>query len=100
MIIPEEIKVGGHTYEIVTPYKFTERSDLRGQTDHLTLKIKLSVQTNNGEPISESNKEASFFHELLHCVDVIYNAGKLDEETVERLGEGLYQVLQDNGFFR
>jgi len=45
---------------------------------------------------SRSTIEKIFIHELLHCVDKIYNASALDEETVLRLGEGLYQVLADN----
>ncbi len=35
-------------------------------------------------------------HEIVHCVDVNYNRHSLSEEAVDRLSEGLYQVLKDN----
>ncbi len=100
MLIPKKLKVGAHLYDVIFPYKFSERTDLRGQTCHLTLRIKLTEHTNEAQPIAKSNIELTFLHEIIHCVDQVYNGGKMDEDSVERMGEGLYQVLQDNGLFR
>lgn len=98
--IPKKIKIAAHVYDVVLPYKFTERSDLRGQSDHLTCKIKIADKTLTNEDVTPVNLQITTLHEIIHCVDMVYNAGQLDEPTVERLGEGLYQVLQENGFFK
>jgi len=96
MTFPKSIKVGGKTYTIRYPYIFKERTDIGGQACHYTNEIRIADTTSGGEGIKDINIVASFIHEMLHCVDVVYNAGALDEATVERLGEGLLQVLADN----
>ena len=41
-----------------------------------------------------------FIHELLHAIDYVYNANKFkDDDTIERLSQGLYQVLKDNKLY-
>ena len=47
--------------------------------------------------IFEQIIEETFLHEVIHSVDLIYNGGRLKEETVRQLAQGLYQVLNDNG---
>jgi len=96
MKIPKQIKVGGHTYKVIFPYRFKERTDIYGQCDDALKNIKISQDDGNGNPLSVSQKEQIFIHEVLHAVDWVYNAHKMDEETVQRLSEGLYQVLNDN----
>lgn len=100
MIIPKKLKVGGHTYQIVQGYQFQERIDLTGQADHSLLTIRLGDRDQNGALKPRSKVEATFIHELLHCVDDIYNSSKLEEVLVDRLAEGLYQVLNDNGLLK
>jgi hypothetical protein len=99
MKIPKSIKVAGHVYTISFPYIFTERTDLCGASHHDTLKFLISDISRTGEPKPRSAIEETLMHEIVHAVDVKYNAGKLDEETVQRLSEGLYQVLSDAGMF-
>lgn len=97
MKIPKHIKVGGKVYGVLYPHTFTEVGNLSGQSCHLTNTIRLSIQGAGGERRARENVEEVFVHEVLHCVDVVYNAGKLDEDTVDRLAQGLYQVLSDSG---
>jgi len=95
MNIPNKIKVGGHEYKVLKDYKFVERVDAHGQTDHILLEIRLCEEDMAGK-FSQSKVECNFIHELIHAVDNTYNGNKLEEDTVTRLAEGLYQVLKDN----
>ena len=98
MKIPKRLKVGGKVYTVLFPHTFTERSDVAGLTCPGTLIIRVSgVVSATGEKKSREAIEETFLHELLHAVDHAYNAGALDEPTIVRLSEGLYQVLKDNG---
>lgn len=100
MIIPVRLKVGAHVYEVDAAYTFKESTELAGQANHQTRHIRVAPLTQAGEPRPRSNIEQTFMHEVLHCVDLVYNAHALSEETIERLSEGLYQVFADNGLWR
>lgn len=100
MKIPKQLKVGGHIYKVNKSYKFKERSDRIGYSDRLLLQINITPFDGTGFHLKKSKVEEAFFHELLHCVDDIYNAGKLGEDATERLSNGLYQVLKDNNLLR
>ncbi len=95
MKIPNQVKVGGKHYQISYPYLFAEREDRLGQTNNHTNKIFIADQSGN-KPIAIENIEETFFHEIIHAIDWVYNGGQLEEEVVSRLSEGLYQVLSDN----
>ena len=96
MKIPKRLKVGGQVYEVVYPHIFQERLSLGGLADHVTNTIRIAALGDGGIPYAKENIEEAFIHELLHCVDVVYNNHDLEEATVTRLAEGLYQALKDN----
>lgn len=104
MKIPKEVKIGGKVYKIVYPYKFKESNDHIGQSDHEKQIILISDTDSSGNKRHRQNIEETFLHELLHCIDWIYNAGelrdKLGESGIERTSEGLYQVLKDNNLLK
>jgi hypothetical protein len=95
--IPEKLKVGGKNYKVIYPHNFNERPDLSAQCDNGTNIIRVQNRTMGGEILARENIEESFLHEIIHAVDLIYNGGRLKEETVKQLAQGLYQVLSDNG---
>ena len=95
MKIPKNLKVGGQTYKVLERYKFTE-TVLAGQSHHRGLEIRLADKEDCGNLYARGKIEECFIHELLHCVDNVYNCSGLDESTVDRLSNGLYQVLNDN----
>jgi len=99
MKIPAQIKIGGHIYQVVYPYVFKERFDRAGSTDGDACRILISNKC-DGLEMPQSRIEEIFIHEVLHAVDSIYNGGKLEEEDVKRLAEGLYQVLSDNNLLK
>ena len=98
--IPKQIKVGGHMYKVIYPYHFKERTDRIGACDFIKSEIVIGDDDGNGEKRGQSTIEQTFFHEMLHAIDKVYNANKLEEETVERLSEGLYQVLKDSNLLK
>ena len=100
MNIPKSVKVGGMDYKVVKSKSFNGDNDCQfsGLAKHKETEIHLATSLNN-EPYSTQKIEECFFHEVLHCVDVVYNCQKLDEDTVSRLSQGLYQVLKDNKIF-
>ena len=98
MKIPKSIKVGGKVYMVKFPYEFRETEILCGQSCHDINEIRVSgISPSSHKPRARENVEEVFIHELLHSVDCVYNALKLskDEEQLDRLAQGLYQVLKD-----
>lgn len=96
MRIPKQLKVGGHWYKIIYPYSFRERTDRMGHCDYAMQEIVISESDNNGVKVPQSKTKETFLHEILHAVDWVYNADSLKEEDIDRMAEGLYQVLSDN----
>ena len=96
MKIPSKLKVGGHTYEVIKDYKFTQEPKLCGQADHDAGEIRLAPLDPSGCKRMPSRLDETFIHEVMHCVNNVYNDNALTEETISRLSQGLYQVLKDN----
>ena len=91
MEIPESIKVGGHTYQVIVRLGVWREAGNHGESLHNLQEIRLEKLQ------SPEMLESAFIHEILHCVDRVYNNHNLAEETVDALAEGLYQVLSDMG---
>lgn len=100
MNIPQNLKVGGHSYAVNMAYRFKDRTDIMGQANHQRSEIVVSDVDCAGNPLERTQSEQTFVHELVHCVDQVYNNNKLDEDTVARISEGLYQVLKDNDMLK
>lgn len=104
MKIPETLKIGGHIYKVEYPYHFKERYDRIGHSNHSLQFIGISDDDGNGNERSMESIELTLMHEILHCVDWVYNGEELidknSEAMVSRLAEGLYQVLKDNNLLR
>lgn len=100
---PKKLKIGGHEYEVLYPYKFTERTDLFGQADHALKQIKVTDTDGGGAERPVSGVCETFLHEILHCADDQSKAG-LEERQIGCMAEALYQIFVDNpdllGVFR
>lgn len=42
-----------------------------------------------------ANAECTFWHEVLHGIDWVYNNGCTNEKSIERLAQGIYQVTKE-----
>ena len=100
MRIPKKVKIGVFNLDV----KFVEmldNGDTGGYVNMYTniLQIASKVKTDDDKKpvvVQQPVKEMEFLHELLHGIDFVYNAGNLSENTVNRLANGLYQVIIDN----
>ena len=101
MKLSKTLKVGGITYKVEKRKRLSrENSKFSAIAKHRQAIIEIALNDEEGEAYSVQKLEETFMHELLHCVDNIYNNQNLDEATVDRLSQGLYQVLKDNKLLR
>ena len=93
MKIPEEVQVGGFTYRVVF-VDFLPNTEI-GNCQPAELTIYLAkFYRDTHKPIPIAVQEQTYLHELVHSIDAIYLQEKLDEDTVDRISQGLYQALQ------
>jgi len=91
--MPFKLRIGGHAFEFVRADKVVD--DDGEVVDGLIHWDKSLVEISKG---SKSMEEQAIIHEILHLVDYVYNADKLNEDSTERLAQGLYQVMCDKGW--
>jgi hypothetical protein len=95
--LPKQIKVGHRVYRVLFPYQFTERSDISGQACHCTLVIRIADVGSSGERYADEVIMQCFWHEVLHCIDHVYNNSEAEERTIDMFASGLCQVMNDMG---
>lgn len=90
MNIPEKVKIGGHTLEVI----FTNDCDeIEYNAIGKTILGKNLIRINKNYP--KSRQEECLLHEIIH--NCLYDLKEeQDEAMVERLGTMLYQVIMDN----
>jgi len=91
MKIPKKIKVGGHTYRIKFVDKLLPSRSMKAETNH----YKGLIEIDND--LGEEDIMEVFIHEVLHAIDHRYNNRNLTGDTVDAIGEGLFQVLSEMG---
>lgn len=83
----KRIKIGGHIFEVI--YKDLTDIECIGLCKHHSNVI--YVQPG----LKPTREREVILHECVHAISEFMNLG-LDESQVERLGEGLFMLLQDN----
>ncbi len=95
MKIPNEVRIAGVDYLV------TIREGLNDGENMLCGQIQFDKSYINLSPTQgHQQMSLSLIHEILHGIFFHYGIEmkkKKEEEVVERLTHGLYQVLQDNG---
>ena len=101
-MLPKELKIGGHTYKVLFPYQFTERTDIWGQHGAGTTTIKVADESATGEKLTKTRVWEVFLHEILHAIDAQtgHRVFEDNESAIDGIGEALYQVLNDNGLLK
>lgn len=95
--IPDKIKVGCFEYTVIQDYKFHTTDNAIAQADHALLEIRLKKNSQCGTPFPEDSVLQSFLHEVVHCIDYVYNANKISdhsENTIERMSMGLLDIIK------
>ena len=91
------LQIGGHWYrlELKDAWQVT---DAGGQGDSHCQKthIRVATLTIDNEPRTVSDVEEVLIHEILHQIDVVWKCD-IDEDNIERLSQGLLQVLKQFG---
>ena len=95
MKIPKKVKIGPSTYTITESKGVAEQGSVLGSLHVRTLTIYIDPR------LPQQQKELTFFHEVLHAC--LRHAGlhhlmedKQEEQIVDSLSCGLYQVLKSN----
>jgi len=99
MNLPSKVKVGGHKFKVIFPYKFKERADADGQCDNNLFEIRVALHDTSGSEMPETKLIAIFLHELIHAIGYSFlqtTAVSIDEKTIEGLAQGLMAVMIDN----
>ena len=98
MLIPKKLKIGGHIYDVIYPYHYTERGDQFGDYDPIQKRIRIDDRDSYSHEIrTESGVAVTFLHEILHACDSITgNKVFTDEKVCEGISEALFQILRDN----
>ncbi len=98
MKLPKKVKIGGHWYKVLFPYKYRERHDIDGQRDGNLNEIRIVNTDSNGNELSESTIMVIFIHEIMHAIDGVsgHKIFRDKEDALEGTSEGIYQVLVDN----
>ena len=102
MKIPKKIKINGFDWEIQEDANVAMEGSVFGSTHYKNQKIFLDPNT------TQQKKEQCLIHEAMHAVvwqtglnERFRNPEKLtEEEIVQALSFGMYQVLKDNGFLK
>lgn len=101
--LPKKIVCGSRSYGVVYPYGFKEKTDLCGQSDHMQGEIRISCFDQGGCLRSDTDVIVTFFHELLHCIDIVYCQNTIGkernpEELIDGISEGLAQAFVTGSF--
>ena len=89
----DKVKVGYKTYKIERPPAIKEvGGELCGSCDFHDCIIKIA------DKLDQDDKNLVFLHELIHSICSRLSIDRLnaDEQTLDRLATGLYEVIKDN----
>ena len=85
--VPNEVQIGCHKFGVFQKDKTIPEDD--GNINYLLQDVKVR------DNLPASRKNVTFLHEGLHLINIIFSCD-LREETVEKLSEGLGQLLFSN----
>lgn len=94
MKIPNKIKGYGYIYPVIQKKNLRDKDGhWLGLISHKRGIIKLE------KDIHHRGKESNLIHEILHFVNAEERT-KLNEDKIERISRGLYQVLKDSNLLK
>jgi len=90
VLVPSCIQIGGHPYSIKFDQSLQDSGDY-GTINHRTQEISINPER------PESQRGTSLLHEIVHLVNHIYVASKLEDEEIARFSQGMYQAIVSLG---
>lgn len=91
MKIPNQLKIGGHTYK-VRVIEFT--NDGYGEEKHTPQEIIIN------KSLSQTQKEATLIHEIMGVNNAVMHGSDTLHALLEATSQQLYQVLKDNNLLK
>jgi len=103
--IPNKIKIGGHWFDIIFPYRFTERSDRIADQHFQHKRIRICNIDENGNVYKLETNIVNLIHEVLHAMnytlgETVFDGNVDGERRTEAFAELIYQVLTDNEWLK
>ena len=92
MKIPEKINIAGREIKIEWAGKELNKRNSDGETDYRANKI---ILVDNKKIYGQCQEDIDivFIHEIIHFINHV-TTGNMDEETIGRFAEILYQVIK------
>lgn len=101
MKIPKKIKIGGFVWQVEESEKVTTEGGVFGSCHHAKQRIFLDPNE------TEQKKEHTLLHETMHAIwwqsglrERYKDTKNLEEEVIQALAHGVYQVLKDNDMLK
>ena len=91
----EKMKIAGHRFKVFYDDKYLVKRELLGQCDFISQKIRICKYFKHKHR-SKTDIERTFYHEIVHAINGVYNNYSLSEKAIDRLATGLQQVMGDN----
>ncbi len=101
MKFPKKLKIGGHWFNILFPYKFKERSDYSSQFDINMGEIRISGVNKSGIWYADSRLKEALLTEIIRaCINIYFQSNdEISGKIVTGLANGWYQLFADNPTF-
>ena len=97
---PKEIHLGAHTYTItlLNQCGVDDYGKNVGDCDNQKYEIRVATLCSDGKQRALSYLEETLVHEFVHTVNEVYSC-ELDEKNIDRMGQGLAQILNSIGVY-
>lgn len=101
MIIPKKVRIATFLLKVLFPHAFQERTDIFGRYDLPSGNIMITDVNVAGGKCSPTYIAITFFHEVLHVIDITYCLGLLGtecskESLLDGLAMGIVRFLEAN----
>ncbi len=90
--MPKAIKIGGFKYKVIYPFDFEEGEDASALIIHGPLEFFIGSSYKE----SDSSIKCKLIGLILRIIDIQYRINKGDEDILQNMVEGIYQVFKDN----
>jgi len=95
---PDHVKVAGHKLEIRDVEEIFDRKAGYGIGSFYKNAgyIEIAQKNGNEDVLPESIRYATLIHEILHAVNYFNNFDRMNEQQIDIMSQGLFQVIRDN----